>query len=196
MFKLYLAHYLEILTDKQLEIIDNLKFETYERENINRFRKSVKNKKEIVNVLKLMKAFEIVPGYAVQKDVDYYDFDEDTSKKNQIIVDEMGEDFLLFLLSILEKEKETILKERESLKEILESLSYDYLIQADVWNRYGFARLYLKQDDKDLGFIDLINYWFKSDSENEQFFKDLLKDKRVKKLSQYFRKKEGYIKII
>lgn len=196
MFKLYLAHYLEILTDKQLEIIDNLKFETYDRENINRFRKSVKNKKEIVNVLKLMKAFEIVPGYAVQKDVDYYDFDEDTSKKNQIIVDEMGEDFLLFLLSILEKEKETILKERESLKEILESLSYDYLIQINVWNRYGFARLYLKQDDKDLGFIDLINYWFKSDSENEQFFKDLLKDKRVKKLSQYFRKKEGYIKII
>ncbi|PNR89087.1 hypothetical protein X925_04270 [Petrotoga sp. 9T1HF07.CasAA.8.2] len=194
MIKLYLGYYLEALTDNQLEVLDKLKFETYERENILRFRKEVKNKKEIVEVLKTLKTFEIVPGYALQKDEDFYDFDEETSKKNEIIIDELGEGFLLFLLSILEKEKEAIQKDRETLKGIIESLSYDYMVQINIWNRYGYARLYIKQEDEDIGFLDLIHKWYKSEPEYEKFFKDLMKDKRILNLSQYFLKKEGYIK--
>ncbi|MDY6894985.1 MAG: hypothetical protein SVO01_06155 [Thermotogota bacterium] len=194
MLKLYLGYYLEALTDNQLEVLDKLKFETYERENILRFRKEVKNKKEIVEVLKTLKTFEIVPGYALQKDEDFFDFDEETSKKNEIIIDELGEGFLLFLLSILEKEKEAIQKDRETLKGIIESLSYDYMVQINIWNRYGYARLYIKQEDEDIGFLDLIHKWYKSEPEYEKFFKDLMKDKRILNLSQYFLKKEGYIK--
>lgn len=194
MIRLYLGYYLEALTDNQLEVLDKLKFETYERENILRFRKEVKNKKEIVEVLKTLKTFEIVPGYALQKDEDFFDFDEETSKKNEIIIDELGEGFLLFLLSILEKEKEAIQKDRETLKGIIESLSYDYMVQINIWNRYGYARLYIKQEDEDIGFLDLIHKWYKSEPEYEKFFKDLMKDKRILNLSQYFLKKEGYIK--
>jgi hypothetical protein len=194
LIKLYLGYYLEALTDNQLEVLDKLKFETYERENILRFRKEVKGKKEIVEVLKILKTFEIVPGYALQKGDDFYDFDEETSQKNEIIISELGEGFLLFLLSILEKEKEAIQKDRETLKGIIESLSYDYMVQINIWNRYGYARLYIKQDDEDIGFLDLIHKWYKSESEYEQFFKDLMKDKRILNLSQYFLKKEGYIK--
>jgi len=194
LIRLYLGYYLEALTDNQLEVLDKLKFETYERENILRFRKEVKNKKEIVEVLKTLKTFEIVPGYALQKDEDFFDFDEETSKKNEIIIDELGEGFLLFLLSILEKEKEAIQKDRETLKGIIESLSYDYMVQINIWNRYGYARLYIKQEDEDIGFLDLIHKWYKSEPEYEKFFKDLMKDKRILNLSQYFLKKEGYIK--
>jgi hypothetical protein len=194
LIKLYLGYYLEALTDNQLEVLDKLKFETYERENILRFRKEVKDKKEIVLVLKTLKTFEIVPGYALQKDDDFYDFDEEASKKNEIIIDELGEGFLLFLLSILEKEKEAIQKDRETLKGIIESLSYDYMVQINIWNRYGYARLYIKQEDEDIGFLDLIHKWYKSEPEYEQFFKDLMKDKRILNLSQYFLKKEGYRK--
>lgn len=194
MTKLYLGYYLEALTDNQLEVLDKLKFETYERENILRFRKEVKGKKEIVEVLKILKTFEIVPGYALQKGDDFYDFDEETSQKNEIIISELGEGFLLFLLSILEKEKEAIQKDRETLKGIIESLSYDYMVQINIWNRYGYARLYIKQEDEDIGFLDLIHKWYKSEPEYEQFFKDLMKDKRILNLSQYFLKKEGYIK--
>jgi hypothetical protein len=194
LLKLYLGYYLEALTDNQLEVLDKLKFETYERENILRFRKEVKNKKEIVEVLKILKTFEIVPGYALQKDEDFYDFDEEASKKNEIIIDELGEGFLLFLLSILEKEKEAIQKDKEALKGIIESLSYDYMVQINIWNRYGYARLYIKQEDEDIGFLDLIHKWYKSEPEYEQFFRDLMKDKRILNLSQYFLKKEGYIK--
>jgi len=194
LIRLYLGYYLEALTDNQLEVLDKLKFETYERENILRFRKEVKDKKEIVQVLKILKTFEIIPGYALQKDEDFYDFDEETSKKNEVIIDELGEGFLLFLLSILEKEKEAIQKDKETLKGIIESLSYDYMVQINIWNRYGYARLYIKQDDEDIGFLDLIHKWYKSEPEYEQFFKDLMKDKRILNLSQYFLKKEGYIK--
>ncbi|PNS01586.1 hypothetical protein X927_00600 [Petrotoga mexicana DSM 14811] len=194
MIKLYLGYYLEALTDNQLEVLDKLKFETYERENILKFRKEVKDKKEIVQVLKILKTFEIVPGYALQKDEDFYDFDEEASKKNEIIIDELGEGFLLFLLSILEKEKEAIQKDKEALKGIIESLSYDYMVQINIWNRYGYARLYIKQEDEDIGFLDLIHKWYKSEPEYEQFFKDLMKDKRILNLSQYFLKKEGYRK--
>lgn len=194
MIKLYLGYYLEALTDNQLEVLDKLKFETYERGNILRFRKEVKDKKEIVQVLKILKTFEIVPGYALQKDEDFYDFDEEASKKNEIIIDELGEGFLLFLLSILEKEKEAIQKDKEALKGIIESLSYDYMVQINIWNRYGYARLYIKQEDEDIGFLDLIHKWYKSEPEYEQFFKDLMKDKRILNLSQYFLKKEGYRK--
>lgn len=194
MIKLYLGYYLEALTDNQLEVLDKLKFETYERENILRFRKEVKGKKEIVEVLKILKTFEIVPGYALQKGDDFYDFDEETSQKNEIIISELGEGFLLFLLSILEKEKEAIQKDRETLKGIIESLSYDYMVQINIWNRYGYARLYIKQEDEDIGFLDLIHKWYKSEPEYEKFFKDLMKDKRILNLSQYFLKKEGYIK--
>jgi len=194
LIRLYLGYYLEALTDNQLEVLDKLKFETYERENILRFRKEVKDKKEIVQVLKILKTFEIIPGYALQKDEDFYDFDEETSKKNEVIIDELGEGFLLFLLSILEKEKEAIQKDKETLKGIIESLSYDYMVQINIWNRYGYARLYIKQEKEDIGFLDLIHKWYKSESEYEQFFKDLMKDKRILNLSQYFLKKEGYIK--
>ncbi|PNR99377.1 hypothetical protein X928_07465 [Petrotoga miotherma DSM 10691] len=194
MIRLYLGYYLEALTDNQLEVLDKLKFETYERESILRFRKEVKDKKEIVQVLKILKTFEIIPGYALQKDEDFYDFDEETSKKNEIIIDELGEGFLLFLLSILEKEKEAIQKDKETLKGIIESLSYDYMVQINIWNRYGYARLYIKQEDEDIGFLDLIHKWYKSEPKYEQFFKDLMKDKRILNLSQYFLKKEGYIK--
>jgi hypothetical protein len=194
LIKLYLGYYLEALTDNQLEVLDKLKFETYERENILRFRKEVKGKKEIVEVLKILKTFEIVPGYALQKGDDFYDFDEETSQKNEIIISELGEGFLLFLLSILEKEKEAIQKDRETLKGIIESLSYDYMVQINIWNRYGYARLYIKQEDEDIGFLDLIHKWYKSEPEYEKFFKDLMKDKRILNLSQYFLKKEGYIK--
>ena len=194
MIRLYLGYYLEALTDNQLEVLDKLKFETYERENILRFRKEVKDKKEIVQVLKILKTFEIIPGYALQKDEDFYDFDEETSKKNEVIIDELGEGFLLFLLSILEKEKEAIQKDKETLKGIIESLSYDYMVQINIWNRYGYARLYIKQEKEDIGFLDLIHKWYKSEPEYEQFFKDLMKDKRILNLSQYFLKKEGYIK--
>ncbi|ABX31420.1 hypothetical protein Pmob_0695 [Petrotoga mobilis SJ95] len=194
MIKLYLGYYLEALTDNQLEVLDKLKFETYERENILRFRKEVKGKKEIVEVLKILKTFEIVPGYALQKGDDFYDFDEETSQKNEIIISELGEGFLLFLLSILEKEKEAIQKDRETLKGIIESLSYDYMVQINIWNRYGYARLYIKQEDEDIGFLDLIHKWYKSEPEYEKFFKDLMKDKRILNLSQYFLKKEGYLK--
>jgi hypothetical protein len=194
LIKLYLGYYLEALTDNQLEVLDKLKFETYERGNILRFRKEVKDKKEIVQVLKILKTFEIVPGYALQKDEDFYDFDEETSRKNEIIIDELGEGFLLFLLSILEKEKEAIQKDKEAIKGIIESLSYDYMVQINIWNRYGYARLYIKQEDEDIGFLDLIHKWYKSEPEYEQFFKDLMKDKRILNLSQYFLKKEGYRK--
>jgi hypothetical protein len=194
LIKLYLGYYLEALTDNQLEVLDKLKFETYERGNILRFRKEVKDKKEIVQVLKILKTFEIVPGYALQKDEDFYDFDEEASKKNEIIIDELGEGFLLFLLSILEKEKEAIQKDKEALKGIIESLSYDYMVQINIWNRYGYARLYIKQEDEDIGFLDLIHKWYKSEPEYEQFFRDLMKDKRILNLSQYFLKKEGYRK--
>jgi len=194
LIRLYLGYYLEALTDNQLEVLDKLKFETYERENILRFRKEVKDKKEIVQVLKILKTFEIIPGYALQKDEDFYDFDEETSKKNEVIIDELGEGFLLFLLSILEKEKEAIQKDKETLKGIIESLSYDYMVQINIWNRYGYARLYIKQEKEDIGFLDLIHKWYKSEPEYDQFFKDLMKDKRILNLSQYFLKKEGYIK--
>lgn len=195
MFKLYLAYYLEALSDSQLETISNLKFETYERDSINKFRKEINSKNETYNVLKIFKIFEIVPGYAVQKEGIYYDFDEDSREKNDLIISELGEDFLIFLLTLLENEKESILKARENIGLMLESLSYDYMVQISLWNKYGYARLYIKQAEKDLGFIDLINRWYKTDQENKMFFEDLLKDNRVKKLSNYFIRKEGYVKI-
>lgn len=195
MIKLYLAYYLDVLNDNQLEVIRHLGFETYEREDINRFRKEVKNKREILDVLNVLKNFEIVPGYSVQKDEFYYDFDENSSEKNEIISNEVGKEFLIFLLTLLEKEKESIAKSREKLGNIIESLSYDYMVQMNIWNKYGFARLYIKQEDKDIGFLDLINNWYKTEPEQETFFKDLLQDNRIKTLSKYFQKKEGYAAI-
>ncbi|HOB16785.1 MAG TPA: hypothetical protein PKN74_06900 [Defluviitoga sp.] len=195
MFKLYLAYYLEVLSDSQLETISKLKFETYERDGINKFRKEINSKKETYNVLKIFKIFEIVPGYAVQKEDIYYDFDEESREKNDLIISELGQDFLIFLLTLLENEKDSILKARENIGSMLESLSYDYMVQISLWNKYGFARLYIKQGEKDLGFIDLINRWYKTEQEYKIFFEDLLKDNRVKKLSSYFTRKEGYVKI-
>ncbi len=195
MFKLYLAYYLEVLSDSQLETISKLKFETYERDGINKFRKEINSKKETYNVLKIFKIFEIVPGYAVQKEDIYYDFDEESREKNDLIISELGQDFLIFLLTLLENEKDSILKARENIGSMLESLSYDYMVQISLWNKYGFARLYIKQGEKDLGFIDLINRWYKTEQEYKIFFEDLLKDNRVKKLSSYFIRKEGYVKI-
>ncbi len=195
MFKLYLAYYLDVLSDSQLETISKLKFETYERDGINKFRKDINSKRETYNVLKIFKIFEIVPGYAVRKENTYYDFDEESREKNELIISELGKDFLICLLTLLENEKESILKARENIGLMLESLSYDYMVQISLWNKYGFARLYIKQGEKDLGFIDLINRWYKTDQENKMFFEDLLKDNRVKKLSNYFIRKEGYVKI-
>lgn len=195
MFKLYLAYYLEVLSDSQLETISKLKFETYERDGINKFRKEINSKKETYNVLKIFKIFEIVPGYAVQKEDIYYDFDEESLEKNDLIISELGQDFLIFLLTLLENEKDSILKARENIGSMLESLSYDYMVQISLWNKYGFARLYIKQGEKDLGFIDLINRWYKTEQEYKIFFEDLLKDNRVNKLSSYFTRKEGYVKI-
>ncbi|MFY9125757.1 MAG: hypothetical protein WAO32_02180 [Defluviitoga tunisiensis] len=195
MFKLYLAYYLEVLSDSQLETISKLKFETYERDGINKFRKEINSKKETYNVLKIFKIFEIVPGYAVQKEDIYYDFDEESREKNDLIISELGQDFLIFLLTLLENEKDSILKGRENIGSMLESLSYDYMVQISLWNKYGFARLYIKQGEKDLGFIDLINRWYKTEQEYKIFFEDLLKDNRVNKLSSYFTRKEGYVKI-
>ena len=195
MFKLYLAYYLEVLSDSQLETISKLKFETYERDGINKFRKEINSKKETYNVLKIFKIFEIVPGYAVQKEDIYYDFDEESREKNDLIISELGQDFLIFLLTLLENEKDSILKARENIGLMLESLSYDYMVQISLWNKYGFARLYIKQGEKDLGFIDLINRWYKTEQEYKIFFEDLLKDNRVNKLSSYFTRKEGYVKI-
>jgi hypothetical protein len=68
------------------------------------------------------------------------------------------------------------------------------MVQINIWNRYGYARLYIKQEDEDIGFLDLIHKWYKSEPEYEQFFRDLMKDKRILNLSQYFLKKEGYRK--
>ncbi|MGB4458655.1 MAG: hypothetical protein WBI60_06775 [Defluviitoga tunisiensis] len=195
MFKLYLAYYLEVLSDSQLETISKLKFETYERDGINKFRKEINSKKETYNVLKIFKIFEIVPGYAVQKEDIYYDFDEESREMNDLIISELGQDFLIFLLTLLENEKDSILKARENIGSMLESLSYDYMVQISLWNKYGFARLYIKQGEKDLGFIDLINRWYKTEQEYKIFFEDLLKDNRVNKLSSYFTRKEGYVKI-
>jgi len=195
LFKLYLAYYLDVLSDSQLETISKLKFETYERDGINKFRKDINSKRETYNVLKIFKIFEIVPGYAVRKENTYYDFDEESREKNELIISELGKDFLICLLTLLENEKESILKARENIGLMLESLSYDYMVQISLWNKYGFARLYIKQGEKDLGFIDLINRWYKTDQENKMFFEDLLKDNRVKKLSNYFIRKEGYVKI-
>jgi hypothetical protein len=195
LFKLYLAYYLEVLSDSQLETISKLKFETYERDGINKFRKEINSKKETYNVLKIFKIFEIVPGYAVQKEDIYYDFDEESREKNDLIISELGQDFLIFLLTLLENEKDSILKARENIGSMLESLSYDYMVQISLWNKYGFARLYIKQGEKDLGFIDLINRWYKTEQEYKIFFEDLLKDNRVNKLSSYFTRKEGYVKI-
>jgi hypothetical protein len=195
LFKLYLAYYLEVLSDSQLETISKLKFETYERDGINKFRKEINSKKETYNVLKIFKIFEIVPGYAVQKEDIYYDFDEESREKNDLIISELGQDFLIFLLTLLENEKDSILKARENIGSMLESLSYDYMVQISLWNKYGFARLYIKQGEKDLGFIDLINRWYKTEQEYKIFFEDLLKDNRVNKLSSYFIRKEGYVKI-
>ncbi|HPU60221.1 MAG TPA: hypothetical protein PK553_04590 [Defluviitoga tunisiensis] len=195
MFKLYLAYYLEVLSDSQLETISKLKFETYERDGINKFRKDINSKRETYNVLKIFKIFEIVPGYAVRKENTYYDFDEESREKNELIISELGKDFLICLLTLLENEKESILKARENIGLMLESLSYDYMVQISLWNKYGFARLYIKQGEKDLGFIDLINRWYKTEQEYKIFFEDLLKDNRVNKLSSYFTRKEGYVKI-
>ncbi len=195
MFKLYLAYYLEVLSDSQLETISNLKFETYERDGINKFRKEINSKNETYQILKIFKIFEIVPGYAVQKEDIYYDFDEESREKNDLIISELGQDFLIFLLTLLENEKDSILKARENIGSMLESLSYDYMVQISLWNKYGFARLYIKQGEKDLGFIDLINRWYKTEQEYKIFFEDLLKDNRVNKLSSYFTRKEGYVKI-
>lgn len=195
MFKLYLAYYLEALSDSQLETISNLKFETYERDGINKFRKEINSKNEAYQILKIFKIFEIVPGYAVQKEDIYYDFDEESREKNDLIISEIGQDFLIFLLTLLDNEKDSILKARENIGLMLESLSYDYMVQISLWNKYGFARLYIKQGEKDLGFIDLINRWYKTEQEYKIFFEDLLKDNRVKKLSSYFVRKEGYVKI-
>ncbi len=195
MFKLYLAYYLEALSDSQLETISNLKFETYERDGINKFRKEINSKNETYQILKIFKIFEIVPGYAVQKEDIYYDFDEESREKNDLIISVLGQDFLIFLLTLLDNEKDSILKARENIGLMLESLSYDYMVQISLWNKYGFARLYIKQGEKDLGFIDLINRWYKTEQEYKIFFEDLLKDNRVKKLSSYFIRKEGYVKI-
>ncbi|HPU60377.1 MAG TPA: hypothetical protein PK553_05410 [Defluviitoga tunisiensis] len=195
MFKLYLAYYLEVLSDSQLETISKLKFETYERDGINKFRKEINSKNETYQILKIFKIFEIVPGYAVQKEDIYYDFDEESREKNDLIISELGQDFLIFLLTLLENEKDSILKARENIGSMLESLSYDYMVQISLWNKYGFARLYIKQGEKDLGFIDLINRWYKTEQEYKIFFEDLLKDNRVNKLSSYFTRKEGYVKI-
>jgi hypothetical protein len=195
LFKLYLAYYLEVLSDSQLETISNLKFETYERDGINKFRKEINSKNETYQILKIFKIFEIVPGYAVQKEDIYYDFDEESREKNDLIISVLGQDFLIFLLTLLDNEKDSILKARENIGLMLESLSYDYMVQISLWNKYGFARLYIKQGEKDLGFIDLINRWYKTEQEYKIFFEDLLKDNRVKKLSSYFIRKEGYVKI-
>jgi hypothetical protein len=195
LFKLYLAYYLEALSDSQLETISNLKFETYERDGINKFRKEINSKNETYQILKIFKIFEIVPGYAVQKEDIYYDFDEESREKNDLIISVLGQDFLIFLLTLLDNEKDSILKARENIGLMLESLSYDYMVQISLWNKYGFARLYIKQGEKDLGFIDLINRWYKTEQEYKIFFEDLLKDNRVKKLSSYFIRKEGYVKI-
>ncbi|MGI6476579.1 MAG: hypothetical protein ACOX1K_02445 [Defluviitoga tunisiensis] len=195
MFKLYLAYYLEALSDSQLETISNLKFETYERDGINKFRKEINSKNETYQILKIFKIFEIVPGYAVQKEDIYYDFDEESREKNDLIISVLGQDFLIFLLTLLDNEKDSILKARENIGLMLESLSYDYMVQISLWNKYGFARLYIKQGEKDLGFIDLINRWYKTEQEYKIFFEDLLKDNRVNKLSSYFTRKEGYVKI-
>ncbi len=195
MFKLYLAYYLEVLSDSQLETVSKLKFETYERDGINKFRKEINSKNETYQILKIFKIFEIVPGYAVQKEDIYYDFDEESREKNDLIISELGQDFLIFLLTLLENEKDSILKARENIGSMLESLSYDYMVQISLWNKYGFARLYIKQGEKDLGFIDLINRWYKTEQEYKIFFEDLLKDNRVNKLSSYFTRKEGYVKI-
>jgi hypothetical protein len=190
-----LAYYLEALSDSQLETISNLKFETYERDGINKFRKEINSKNEAYQILKIFKIFEIVPGYAVQKEDIYYDFDEESREKNDLIISELGQDFLIFLLTLLDNEKDSILKARENIGLMLETLSYDYMVQTSLWNKYGFARLYIKQGEKDLGFIDLISRWYKTEQQYKIFFEDLLKDNRVKKLSSYFVRKEGYVKI-
>jgi len=67
------------------------------------------------------------------------------------------------------------------------------MLKFNLWNKFGFARLYIEEENEKIGFLDLINMIHSVSKEKEALIKDLTQDKRIKALSKFFLKKELYI---
>lgn len=197
---MYLCTYLESFTDIQIDILLKKDFEIYTN-NSNKIRKIILDKTSLDNSLSIFERYNIIPGYSLIEDNILYDFDEDNVYiKNNLIEENFGEEFLVYLLETLLHLNDHINTSKKKLYEILQELSYDYMVNMNIWNKYGFARLYINEKSSEinlkgekLGFIDLINYKVFTDNNNKSFLNDLLEDKRIKSISKYFLIKEGYI---
>ena len=194
MLKFYLAYYLENLSENQGEYLLKNNFELYINEDVNKIRILVKNKEELKKYLNLYKKMHIIPGYMIEMDDEIFDFDQDnTYYRNEMIKEFYGEDFLFYLLESLVLMQDKIISEKNRINEIVEELSYDYMLKFNLWNKFGFARLYIEEENEKIGFLDLINMFHSVSKEKEALIKDLTQDKRIKALSKFFLKKELYI---
>jgi hypothetical protein len=194
MLKFYLAYYLEEISENQSEYLLKNNFELYINEDVNKIRILVKNKEDLKKYLNLYKKMHIIPGYMIEMDDEIFDFDQDnTYYRNEMIKEFYGEDFLFYLLESLVLLQDKIFSEKNRINEIVEELSYDYMLKFNLWNKFGFARLYIEEENEKIGFLDLINMIHSVSKEKEALIKDLTQDKRIKALSKFFLKKELYI---
>jgi hypothetical protein len=194
MLKFYLAYYLEEISENQSEYLLKNNFELYINEDVNKIRILIKNKEELKKYLNLYKKMHIIPGYMIEMDDEIFDFDQDnTYYRNEMIKEFYGEDFLFYLLESLVLMQDKIISEKNRINEIVEELSYDYMLKFNLWNKFGFARLYIEEENVKIGFLDLINMIHSVSKEKDALIKDLTQDKRIKALSKFFLKKELYI---
>jgi hypothetical protein len=193
--KIYIAYYLDDLTDNQIEFLGEHGFEFYENEGVNKFRKEFKDIEELKEILNITTNFTLIPSYAVLDDEGtFLDFDEDnTYFRNDLITKEHGEDFLIEMLKMILTSKDIIEKRAIKIDNLIREVSDDFLINLNLWEKFGYARIYVNIGPEKAGFIDLINFQNLSNDGFEEILKTLSQDERIKEISKYYLLKNGFI---
>ena len=193
--KIYIAYYLDNLTDNQVEFLGEHGFEFYENEGVNKFRKEFKNMDELKEILNITTNFTLIPSYAVlDGEGTFLDFDEDnTYFRNDLITKEHGENFLIEMLKMILTSKDIIEKRAIKIDNLIREVSDDFLINLNLWEKFGYARIYVNIGPEKAGFIDLINFQNLSNDGFEEILKTLSQDERIKEISKYYLLKNGFI---
>lgn len=148
--------------------------------------------KEILNITT---NFTIIPSYAVLDDEGtFLDFDEDnTYFRNDLITKAHGEDFLIEMLKMILTSKDIIEKRAIKIDNLIKEVSDDFLINLNLWEKFGYARIYVNIGPEKAGFIDLINFQNLPNEGFEEIIKTLSQDERIKEISKYYLLKNGFI---
>lgn len=183
------------LSDNQVEFLGQHGFEFYENEGVNKFRKEFNNIDELKEILNITTNFTLIPSYAVMDDdKTFFDFDDDnTYFRNDIITKKYGEDFLIDMLKMILTSKDIIEKRAIKIENLIREVSDDFLINLNLWEKFGYARIYINIGSEKAGFIDLINFQNLSNDGFEEIIKTISQDERIKEISKYYLLKNGFI---